>query len=88
MDFFKTKSSYYIVTEFEDGSIDLYDFMCLNPHKFSESEARPIMKDLLQGIKALHTLGLVHRDLKLQNILYVPCKSKVKIIDFGLATKF
>lgn len=62
--------------------------MCINPQKFSESEARPIMMELLKGIGALHEMKVVHRDLKLQNILYNPHKSKVKIIDFGIATTF
>ena len=34
----------------------------------------------------MHNLGITHRDLKLQNIIYHPEKKKTKIIDFGLAT--
>lgn len=60
----------------------------MNPHKFSESEARPLMIELLKGIQALHSMNIAHRDLKLQNVLYNPHKAKVKIIDFGLATTF
>jgi len=41
--------------------------------------------DLLNGINKLHELSIYHRDLKLQNILYVPNKC-AKIIDFGMAT--
>jgi serine/threonine protein kinase len=35
-------------------------------------EARLVWSDLLQGIRKLHQLNIIHRDLKLQNILYIP----------------
>jgi len=85
IDFFKTKSSYYIITEYLEGSVDLYDYMVSDKRKFSEAEARIIWLDLLNGIKKLHELKISHRDLKLQNILYIPNKC-AKIIDFGMAT--
>lgn len=51
-------------------------------------EARDIWVSLLQGIESLHKLKIIHRDLKMQNILYIPEKRMIKIIDFGLATTF
>ncbi len=56
-----------------------------NKRKFSEAQARIIWYDLLNGIDKLHKLKISHRDLKLQNILYIPNKC-AKIIDFGMAT--
>ncbi len=84
VDFFKTKSSYYIITEHLENSIDLYEYMIINKRKFCEVEARLIWWDLLNGIHKLHKLGIYHRDLKLQNILYIPNEC-AKIIDFGMA---
>lgn len=59
--------------------------MIKNKRKFSEAEAKIIWWDLLNGINKLHQLKIYHRDLKLQNILYIPLKC-AKIIDFGMAT--
>ncbi len=46
--------------------------MLQNKNKFSEAEAKLIWLNLLNGIKSLHDMDIYHRDLKLQNILYIP----------------
>jgi AP2-associated kinase len=43
-----------------------------------------IMKDLVQGVKHMHSLGITHRDLKIENVLYH--NSKFKLCDFGSAS--
>ena len=45
------------------------------------------MRQILQGIHYLHSLGVVHRDLKLENILLNGNgpNSDLKIADFGLS---
>ncbi|CDW86555.1 phosphorylase b kinase gamma catalytic testis liver isoform [Stylonychia lemnae] len=46
------------------------------------------MKQLLQGLSTIHDAHILHRDLKLENILMEdPLFLKIKIIDFGLACK-
>lgn len=45
------------------------------------------MKQLLSGIKRIHQVGYIHRDLKPWNIMLSDDHSQVKIIDFGLATR-
>jgi serine/threonine protein kinase len=37
------------------------------------------------GLKFMHSIGMYHRDLKLDNFLYVPATDSIVIIDFGLA---
>ena len=41
----------------------------------------------MQGVKYLHGLGIVHRDLKLENIMMNEAGDKAlpKIVDFGLS---
>ncbi|CAD8200834.1 unnamed protein product [Paramecium octaurelia] len=49
-----------------------------------------LFKQMIKGVKELHALGYVHRDLKLENFVYFENKNKsykVKLIDFGLAKK-
>ena len=54
---------------------------------FTEVEATRILKMILKGVKYLHSLGISHRDLKLENILYYHPgkKSKIMISDFAVA---
>jgi len=57
----------YIVTELCDQG-DLYRYLKHNK-KVSESEGIKHLKDIMKGIKYLHTNGIIHRDLKPANIL-------------------
>ena len=47
------------------------------------------MEKLFWAINYMHTLGVVHRDLKLDNIVFTTndTNSDIKIIDFGLAKR-
>lgn len=55
---------------------------------FSAREVLPLAKQMFAGLAAVHTLGLVHRDIKPQNLMIVdggPLGPILKIVDFGLA---
>ena len=41
------------------------------------------MKKVAKGVKYMHDLGYIHRDLKLSNILFNK-EEDVKILDFGI----
>ncbi|GAB6030270.1 p21 protein (Cdc42 Rac)-activated kinase [Chamberlinius hualienensis] len=56
------------------------------PCKLSELQIASICKELLQGLKFLHSLGIVHRDIKSSNIL-LGMNGQVKIADFGLCAQ-
>jgi len=53
---------------------------------FSEEKTYRIFVQILEGVKYLHSIGIVHRDLKLENILFNDIENtKVKLTDFGLS---
>ena len=56
---------------------------------YSEHEARRIFKQLLETLAYLHAKGIVHRDVKLENMMVRKYKdlSGVKLLDMGFALK-
>jgi serine/threonine protein kinase len=52
---------------------------------FTFKEAHMILKTLLKGLDDCHVNGVIHRDLKPQNVILSPQTLEPKIIDFGLS---
>jgi len=73
----------YIVLEYIKG-VDLLQYMIQREWKpLKEKEARTIFKQLLHSLIYSHRQGIVHHDIKLENVL-IGKRGKVKLIDFGL----
>lgn len=73
---------HYIVMEYIDGS-DLKSLILRNGTLPIE-HAVAIIEDAAEGLEAAHRLGMIHRDVKPQNIVVSPT-GEVKITDFGIA---
>lgn len=51
----------------------------------TEDEARKIFRQIIDAVKACHSKNIVHRDIKLDNILISSDHSQVKLCDFGIS---
>uniref|UniRef100_A0A383VKX5 Protein kinase domain-containing protein n=1 Tax=Tetradesmus obliquus TaxID=3088 RepID=A0A383VKX5_TETOB len=78
----------YIVTELVTGG-ELLDRVT-EKGNYTEMDAAHIIRQILQGVQYLHSHGIVHRDLKLENMVMLNQldDSPVKIADFGLSKFF
>ena len=93
IEFYGTQEAYYIVNEYCSGG-ELYDKAI---GYLSETQVSVIFKQILSGLSYLHSNNIVHRDLKLENILisdkeFIESTGEeyydIKIIDFGNARIF
>ena len=73
---------YYIVMELIEG-ITLKEYIS-KKGKLSIKEATSIAIQVSMGLEAAHNHGIVHRDVKPQNII-ISTDGKVKVTDFGIA---
>ena len=73
---------YYIVMELIEG-ITLKEYIA-KKGKLSIKEATSIAIQVSMGLEAAHNHGIVHRDVKPQNII-ISTDGKVKVMDFGIA---
>lgn len=86
VDYFETPEHGCVVVEFCAGG-DLRS-MLKRRGRLSEDEARIVGRQLLRGVSYLHSKGIMHRDLKLANILLVSQDQlDVKICDLGVAAR-
>ena len=93
MEFYNTDDCYYIINEYCPGG-ELFEQV---NNIFSETQIAVMFRQIFSGLAYLHSNNVIHRDLKLENILIQEKeKSKetnedlfiLKIIDFGTAKIF
>lgn len=72
----------YIVIQYIEGG-ELYEY-AVTKDKLPEAEARVFWRQIVQGVEYMHSQGIVHRDLKLENIM-LDRNRNVVIIDMGLS---
>jgi len=81
-DFFPTPTFLFTVFEVAAGG-ELFHLLNKSV-TLSEKKTRNIMRQLFDGVAFMHGLNIVHRDLKLENVLCID-ENRVVISDFGFA---
>lgn len=81
-DFIVTPTSFYMIFEYVDG-VQLLDYIISNG-KMQEDEGRNFFRQILNCVDYCHHYSIVHRDLKIENILVTQGKN-IKLLDFGLS---
>jgi serine/threonine protein kinase len=86
IDLFDNSDFYYIVLEYMQGK-DLFDYIQFRNFKIPEDRVKELAYQIGIAIKYIHSYGIVHRDLKLENVMMSDNTeaSVPKLVDFGLA---
>ncbi|CAD8146358.1 unnamed protein product [Paramecium octaurelia] len=84
---FEDTQNYYLITELIQGGELIKKIQAQNT--FSEAEAAFYMRQLLSALQYCHKSKIVHRDLKLENLMLNTDSEKpvLKVIDFGTSRK-
>lgn len=81
----ESERHYGIILEYASGG-ELFDYI-LNHRYLKDNAARRLFAQLVSGVGYLHKKGIVHRDLKLENLL-LDRHRNIIITDFGFANTF
>jgi protein-serine/threonine kinase len=81
----ETERNIGIILEYASGG-ELFDYI-LNHRYLKDPAARRLFAQLVSGVGYLHKKGIVHRDLKLENLL-LDQNRNIIITDFGFANTF
>ncbi|XP_020027205.2 serine/threonine-protein kinase 17A [Castor canadensis] len=87
LEVYETPSEMILVLEYAAGG-EIFD-QCVADREdaFKEKDVQRLMRQILEGVRFLHTHNVVHLDLKPQNILLTSESplGDIKIVDFGLS---
>mmetsp|Transcript_3448 Transcript_3448/g.6473 ORF Transcript_3448/g.6473 Transcript_3448/m.6473 type:complete len:737 (+) Transcript_3448:159-2369(+) len=83
---YEYSNNIYMVIDLCEHGGDLYVW-----DPYEEYEGRSIVRQLLMAVSYMHHRGIVHRDLKYENVMFSNrdrSKLEIKLIDFGLSMKY
>jgi WD40 repeat protein/tRNA A-37 threonylcarbamoyl transferase component Bud32 len=79
--YFEQDNYLYLVQEYIDGQNLLHELH--QEGTFNENKIREFLLDLLPVLKFIHDRGVIHRDIKPQNIIRRQSDGRLVLIDFG-----
>ena len=90
IDYLEQKNCFIIVMDRDEKCQDLFDYITENGEQaastccgLNENVARDYFKQIVEAVLTIHKLGVIHRDLKDENILVNLQNGQLKLIDFG-----
>ena len=83
-EYLSSQDGIYVISEFASKG-ELFEYVC-NEGYLSENKARELFQQIIYALEYIHSFGVSHRDLKLENIL-LDDKLNIKLGDFGLCNK-
>ena len=87
--YFESPLESVILTEYLEGG-ELFERIASRDYDLTEDKCRGFLRQVLTGLSYIHQRGVIHLDLKPNNIVCVSRDEddpRVKIIDFGLARR-
>lgn len=80
---YETDKELILIQDLAEGA-SLLEY--LKKETFAELEAAFIIKTVVETLIQIHEKGIIHRDIKLENIVYNAKTRELRLIDFGLST--
>ena len=81
-DHFLWEKKSFFVMEYMPGK-NFEDYIFIDGYVYTEREVFEILYEILEIVSVFHSEGIIHRDLRIPNILMK--ENQISIIDFGLA---
>jgi len=82
--YYASKNYRYILQDHVTGC-DMFDYRVVMGISFSEKEIFLLFKSLHTILGSMHSFGIVHHDIKLENVMINPMDLSVTLIDFGFS---
>jgi serine/threonine-protein kinase SIK3 len=81
----ETEAMIYIITEYAANG-EIFDYL-VNNGRMPEPQACRVFAQILSAVRYCHSIGVVHRDLKAENLL-LDSENRIKLADFGFSNYF